>query len=187
MIDVILPTTGRPSLKAAIESVLAQTHEDFELYIVCDGCYPDLSYALDDRCTRITIDGPNRDSGTTARRAGIAAGSNPWVAYLDDDDIYLPHHIESLLKFATEGGYDAVHSHGQQFKFSRGKKKVSGVVVPDPTTVSMLHKRSLYERSEGWQNVYNHDHRLFNFFVKNMHTRHGTLPQVTYYFYRGKR
>lgn len=35
---------------------------------------------------------------------------SPWVAFLDDDDEMLPEHLEHLLAFALDGGYDYVYS-----------------------------------------------------------------------------
>lgn len=35
---------------------------------------------------------------------------SPWVAFLDDDDEMLPWHLDSLLEFAIDGGYDYVYS-----------------------------------------------------------------------------
>jgi glycosyltransferase involved in cell wall biosynthesis len=188
LIDVILPTIGRPSLEAAIESVLAQTYQNFQLYVVCDGWlgWDDQHFYDDPRIHKILLDGPNKDSGATARRLGIASGNNPWVCYVDCDDQLLNFHIESLMNLAVKDACDMVHSYGQQFKFSRGRKKVSGVIVKDPTTVSMLHSREIYNRSCGWIDAPNHDHILWNNF-KGVGGKLGVLPVTTYHFYRGKR
>lgn len=184
MVDIILPATPRDSLPAAIQSVVNQTYQDWTLYVVGDGFDPYVP--SDSRIRKLIIDGPHNDSGTAARRAGIAAGHGGLIAYIDSDDEWLRSHLESLLTFAIEGNHDVVHSHGQQFKFSRGRKKVSGIEVKDPTTVSILHTRDIYIRTNGWQNIDNHDHQLWKQMV-DIGASHAILPVVTYHFYRGKR
>jgi hypothetical protein len=43
----------------------------------------------------------------------------PWVAILDDDDEFMPHHLDHLLQFAKDGDYDFVYSW---FKIVVGRK-----------------------------------------------------------------
>lgn len=86
----------------AIDSVLAQTHQDFEIIIVDDGSKDNsreviLSYQeqYPDRIKGIFQD--NQGQGT-AFNTGFAAASGEIVAFLDADDVWQPNKLESVLK-----------------------------------------------------------------------------------------
>jgi glycosyltransferase involved in cell wall biosynthesis len=98
-VDVIIPTAnGLPYLKAAVASVLAQSHADFTLYIVDDGSTDDTStftQGLSDgrvRYLRKENGGPS-----SARNFGIQHGSGEYVAFLDADDKWYPHKLALQL------------------------------------------------------------------------------------------
>lgn len=169
--DIILPSIGRLSLFQAIESVLHQEHQDWKLWIVCDGI-SGLARAIGD--SRVTVLGsevPNHnDFGAWARNKGIAIGTNPWIAYIDDDDVWLPNHlstISSLIQQHPEA--TMIKTAGQSFswrhKSPRSKekrRKLSAVNNTDILTVGMAHTRELFERTNGWLPCDNHDKILWN-------------------------
>ena len=88
LFSVIVPTRDRPALlNEAIRSVIEQTDSSFELIIVNDGgATPDLP--SDPRIRMIQIEQSVGPAG--ARNVGIAAAKGWGVAFLDDDDLWLP-------------------------------------------------------------------------------------------------
>jgi glycosyltransferase involved in cell wall biosynthesis len=96
---VVMPAyNAEATIAAAIESVLAQTHDDWELVIVNDGSTDD-TYAvihayLNDPRVR-ALGQPNRGL-SAARNAAIAAGRAPLVSMLDSDDLWLPTYLEEM-------------------------------------------------------------------------------------------
>jgi glycosyltransferase involved in cell wall biosynthesis len=99
-ISVILPVHNRADVLArAIESVLAQSLNDFELVIVDDGS-TDASVAVargfDDPRIRLIELGQNR-GGNAARNAGVEAAKAPLIAFLDSDDTYLAEKLECVV------------------------------------------------------------------------------------------
>lgn len=92
-VSVIVPTYGREkTVLEAVHSVLDQTYRDFELLVVNDGS-PDgtrerLAPLAASRRIRY-LEQPNRGRGF-ACNAGLAAAQGEYVAYLDDDDAWLP-------------------------------------------------------------------------------------------------
>ena len=102
-IAVIIPTFRRLDyLHQAVDSVCRQTYANFECLIVND--YPPDSEALtakiasfnDDRLRLI-----NRDTtggGNAARNTGILQAQGEIIAFLDDDDYWLPHKLERHLE-----------------------------------------------------------------------------------------
>ncbi|MBH0201253.1 MAG: glycosyltransferase [Nitrospira sp.] len=101
-VSVIVPTYNRPErLKTALASLAAQTYQDFEVVVVNDaGCEVG---AVIDACAdrhRITIIRHDRNRGlAAARNSGLRAAKGTYIAYLDDDDRYLPNHLETLVAY----------------------------------------------------------------------------------------
>ncbi len=101
-ISVVMPVYNRAaSVRAAIDSVLAQTFEDFELLVVDDGSSDgtaDVVEAVGDariRCLRQ----PQNRGGNAARNRGIREARSPLISFLDSDDEFLPHKLGFLVEF----------------------------------------------------------------------------------------
>lgn len=107
MVSVIIPTYNRPDrLRTAIESVLNQDYQDFQIVVVNDGSISveDVVADLngDGRITLITHD---RNRGLAAsRNTGLRQASGKYVCYLDDDDRFLPDHLRTLVTHLEDSG-----------------------------------------------------------------------------------
>ncbi|MBI5671911.1 MAG: glycosyltransferase, partial [Nitrospirae bacterium] len=101
-VSVIVPTYNRPErLRTALASLAAQTYQDFEVIVVNDfGCeVQSIIAACADR-SRITTICHDRNRGlAAARNSGLRVAKGTYVAYLDDDDRYLPNHLETLVAY----------------------------------------------------------------------------------------
>lgn len=102
-VSVVIPTRGRPQLLArAIRSVLAQSLQSFEIIIVLDGEDPETETALgefsDPRIHLLKLS--PAAGGAAARNAGVNAACGKWIAFLDDDDEFLPTKLEKQLAAA---------------------------------------------------------------------------------------
>jgi glycosyltransferase involved in cell wall biosynthesis len=109
-VSVIIPVFNRPeAVRRAIESVLAQTCQDFEIIVVDDAstdATPAVVAAFAD--SRISLIRHERNrGGSAARNTGIRASSAPYVGFLDSDDEWLPHKLERQLA-VFEGATDQV-------------------------------------------------------------------------------
>lgn len=100
MVSVIVPTYNRPErLRETLTSILNQIFQDFEIIVVNDGIV-DVAQVVaalnhDGRITYIKHD---RNRGlAAARNTGLRAAKGKYIAYLDDDDRYLPDHIQTLV------------------------------------------------------------------------------------------
>lgn len=98
-VSVVIPTRDRPDMVLrAVRSVLAQQLPPAELLVVDDGGASDLSRRLREIATpgRLRLHvlrGPRRGPGA-ARNVGVQAARGDLVAFLDDDDIWLPHKLD---------------------------------------------------------------------------------------------
>lgn len=162
-ISVILPTYNRAfTLPRAIDSILAQTHTDFELIIVDDGSTDDSLELLSQyklRDTRIKIICQENHGVSHARNRGIEMAKHDWIAFLDSDDEWLPEKLEMQMSFA-HSSTDIKVIHGEEIWIRDGKfvnpkkkhKKSGGRIFSQclplcamsPSTI-MIHKEVFYK------------------------------------------
>lgn len=95
-------------LAGAIESVLAQTFQDFEITVVDDGSTDETPrviepYLVDPRVTYIRTDHLGQPR---AKNAGIRAGRGEYVAFLDADDEWLPTKLQKQVSLFETSGQD---------------------------------------------------------------------------------
>jgi glycosyltransferase involved in cell wall biosynthesis len=97
LVSVVIPTHGRPRLvERAVRSALDQTFRKLEVIVVIDG--PDsptveaLSRITDARLDVLELRG--NVGGSEARNIGVRYARAKWIAFLDDDDEWLPGKIE---------------------------------------------------------------------------------------------
>ena len=89
LLSVIVPVhDGERFLAEALDSVLGQDYEPLEVIVVDDGSTDGSSAIAQARGVRYFVQ-PNRGPGA-ARNAGIAAARGELVAFVDQDDVWLP-------------------------------------------------------------------------------------------------
>lgn len=96
-VSIIIPTYNRAGiLPRAIDSVINQTFEDFELIVVDDASTDGTAAVVDEYDDeRITYICHETNAGNgTARNTGISNSTGTYVAFLDDDDVWLPTKLE---------------------------------------------------------------------------------------------
>ena len=104
LVSVVIPTLDRPKLLLrAIESVLRQTYREIELIVVADRPDPDTVSAvrsMEDPRLRLILN-PRPSTAAGARNIGADQATGEWIAFLDDDDEWLPNKLERQLAFAA--------------------------------------------------------------------------------------
>jgi glycosyltransferase involved in cell wall biosynthesis len=102
-VSVVIPTRNRAELVVkAIASALAQDFGKIEVIVVADGEDPRTRQALDGlRDARLrVIDLAVSVGGAEARNIGVRAARGEWIAFLDDDDEWLPHKLSRQVVVA---------------------------------------------------------------------------------------
>lgn len=99
LVSVIVPTHNRPyMLRETIQSILDQTFRDFEIIVVNDAGQDVSNVIASFNSSRITYLTHTQNKGLAAsRNTGIRAAKGKYIAYLDDDDVYYPSHLETLV------------------------------------------------------------------------------------------
>ena len=95
-VSVVIPTYNRGAMvPRAIQSVLSQTFEDYELIVVDDHSHDRTPRVLADfNDKRIkTLRHPRNMGQSKALNTGINAARGKYVAFLDDDDVWLPEKL----------------------------------------------------------------------------------------------
>jgi len=110
-ISVVIPTYKRPErLRTAIASAQAQTFTPLEV-LVCDN---DTGFSAQSVCNElglstVTYIPSSKVIGPSfARNEGARAARGEWLAFLDDDDHWLPEYLQTVLDTASVSGADLV-------------------------------------------------------------------------------
>jgi glycosyltransferase involved in cell wall biosynthesis len=113
LVSVAISTWNRAHLVGrAIRSALAQTVEDIEVLVVDDGstdATPDVLAGFDDSRVRRVRHERNHGISRT-RNTAIRLARGEWMAFLDDDNEWMPDYLERQLAFAaSRPGADVVY------------------------------------------------------------------------------
>ena len=152
--SVVVPVYNvRQWVGRAIESILAQTFEDFELIVIDDGSTDDSAEVVaqytDPRVKLIRQE--NRGNGR-ARNRGIEASTGKWIAFLDADDQWLPGILEDYYRVISDHpGIDFCYSSFRRI-YPDGRSvpamKIEGIDTPILSEDSF--RDGLYGRFTPW-------------------------------------
>ena len=103
LVSAVIPTRNRPEIVLrAVQSALGQSIANLEVIVVIDGpdkASEDALAAVEDPRLRVIALGAGV-GGSEARNTGVRAARAPWIAFLDDDDEWLPQKLERQLDAA---------------------------------------------------------------------------------------
>lgn len=145
--SIILPTYNRANhLDKAIGSVLNQLFGNFELIIVDDGS-TDNTREVVERWSdeRIRYFFKENEERSIARNFGISRARGRYVNFLDSDDFFYPHHLETASKKLTELdfppllhlGFEIRKESGELIKtFSNYKSSINKAIINDNLLIS---------------------------------------------------
>jgi len=166
---VLIPTHDhQDTLLFSVASAQAQTVADIEIVIAGDGAPPRTAeivrtlQAADPRIRFLDMPkGPRH--GEVNRHAAVMAAAGSTIAYLSDDDLWLPHHLATLLPALADS--DLAHTMHVEIA-PDGRLRATPFDLADPRTREYMlsramdnfgvtvvgHTAAAYRRlGEGWQ------------------------------------
>ena len=165
-VTIVLPTYNRSQyLVDAIDSIQAQTYEDWELIIVDDGSTDDTQEVVERESGRLSqpIKYIYQDNHgpAIARNTGIDAAGGKYVAFFDSDDQWLPHHLrDCVTALEVNTDIDWVYGAGRRVHLASGEVLVHNSFRPNGEPLPFLSLNTQArgnlkviddERAKAWQ------------------------------------
>ncbi|KAB0668519.1 glycosyltransferase [Oryzomonas sagensis] len=178
LVSVIIPTyNGTRYLLQSVQSVLDQTYPRFEIIVVDDGSSQDIRSVLAPVSDRVIYLRQDNAGCGAARNLGLSAANGSYVAFIDDDDQWLPGNLESLVR-TIEGepncalvySYPSlIDEHGRDIVNERPSSMPSGDVYLEflrrnrinTPSVTLLRKSCLVEAGLFNQDILCEDYELW--------------------------
>lgn len=119
MISVIVPVYRVEAyLVECVESILNQSFRDFECILVDDGSpdsCPEMCDAFAKQDSRVRV--IHRENGglSAARNSGLDAAKGEYIAFVDSDDVLMPHYLQTLLEAARATGAEITACRFREF------------------------------------------------------------------------
>lgn len=163
----------------AINSVINQTFQDWELIVVADGCEKTFDivsrvYADNDKVSCYLIKKSLLFSGIP-RTCGIDQASGEFIVYLDIDDYYGANHLQKINDNLKE--FDWVWFNDYRWKGKWVENPCSITTIGRNGTSNICHKKSLGEK---WTAVgYSHDYHFNRKLLK--HTNYTKIETPEYF------
>lgn len=147
-ISVIMPAyNAEKTVCDAIESVLRQTHTDFEL-IVIDDCSSDNTFevisAFAEKDDRVKVCRNKDNSGVSAtRNFGVGMALGEYIAFIDSDDMWREDKLELQMKLMEENPDCPLSFTGSSFVDAEGKAYDYIYSVPESVDYKTLLKQNV--------------------------------------------
>jgi glycosyltransferase involved in cell wall biosynthesis len=102
LVSVVIPAyNAERTLKATVDSALAQDFHDFEIIVVNDGSSDSTKAILAAYDSQIQVIDQNNRGAPAARNAGVRASTGKFIAFLDSDDLWSPDKLTQCVRALT--------------------------------------------------------------------------------------
>ncbi len=190
-VTVITATYNRSNvLRYAIQTVLWQTFQDWEMWVIGDACTDDTEQVVlgfaDPRIHFVNL-AENWGEQSRPNNEGVKRAKGDYIAYLNHDDLWLPDHLEKCLERIQESSADLVFALLEQF--GRGGVSIApnqGNMEYHPhhnvSASSWLLRRELAEEIGPWRTYrecYNAPSQDWLFRAWKAHKKLSMAPHLT--------
>lgn len=155
-ISVIVPVYNTEAfLSRAIDSILAQSFEDFELILIDDGSTDSSSAICDRYCgkySRVRVIHNENQGVSAARNCGIDMATGDWITFIDSDDYVQPEYLQNLYDNSQKYNSDfvmtgivRVHENNPADKVVREWHEL----VVDKNDIEKLYEENILQYQKG--------------------------------------
>jgi glycosyltransferase involved in cell wall biosynthesis len=141
LVSVVIATYNRSNvLRLAIESIRWQAHRNFEIIVVGDSCTDDTAdvvAAFEDPAIRFFNLPQNFGEQSGPNNFGCRQARGEFIAFLNHDDLYFPHHLEEAVRLLQDAHLDLVFARRWSVDGPEGRTSVrppSGRFEYEPTS-----------------------------------------------------
>lgn len=147
--SVIIPLYNKaPYVAKTVESVLAQTHGDYELIIIdngsTDGSNGVIAQITDPRIRIVRLE--ENVGVSNARNKGVELSTAPYVTFLDADDWWEPTFLEEMAALTERHPGAGIYGTGY-YIVKNGKKRVAPIGVEDGFTEGEINYCRVYAKT----------------------------------------
>jgi len=125
--SIIIPAYNRSShIVPAIDSVIAQTFQDWELLIVDDASTDDTADVVRSFCNKdkriALLQQPYNQERGAARNRGIEEANGTYICFLDSDDLFCDNHLATIFEHTRNASEDAMYFANSYLSVNGGEK-----------------------------------------------------------------
>ena len=196
IVTVVIPTyKNRGGLIRAVKSVLVQDYNNVEVIVVDDNPPESkertetemqmVEFADDSRV--VYIKHPHNRNGAAARNTGIKASKGEYIAFLDDDDLFLRGKLDKQVVYLNNHPeYDGVYCMAQRKNKPYGNDKSEGDCTREMLmlqtciyTPCQMFRREAIEQINGYDEKFRR-HQDFDLLLRFFHAgfKIGCLPEI---------
>jgi len=149
-VSVIIPTYSRTHyLEETLQSIMAQTYQDFEVIVVDDGTPNVANEAVCAKFEKVNYFKINNSGGPSKpRNFGIRKAHGKYIAFVDDDDLWLPEKLEKQVTILESNpDFGLVHSY---CKVIDEKGNLKNEIIGRPGNPSVKHGNVSMKMMGNW-------------------------------------
>lgn len=130
LVSVLIPTLNRLELvRRAVESVLQQSFQNFEIVIIDDGSTEPIA-SLEQEYPKVRVVRHPRNLGISpARNTGVQAARGKYIAFLDSDDAWYARKLECQVQWMESHPQSGACTSGYRYETEEG----NSIEIPAPT------------------------------------------------------
>lgn len=203
-VDIIMPTytPNLVYLKRAILSIINQRFSNWKLYLVQDGNDCDVQAVVDEiNDDRIAYFERPHQGKPEALNFALAKGESRYIAYLDDDDIWYPNHLQEAISYMMRTGAQFVHTDSHEIFISTegdrfeeiSRRSLNKGIITNKTLwyishINAVHERQLLEKSGCYDSAmpFFIDWDMFQRLAKYAKPHHLSIYTCEHYMYLNK-
>lgn len=164
-VSIIIPAfNGDRYIEEAIGSILAQTYQDYEIILVDDGSTDNTCQVVQQYGKGIKYLRQTNQGVAASRNLGMKASQGEYIAFLDQDDVFLPHKLTNQVALLEQdyslgmvnSGWEIVNQAGEiqsavEPWLQIPHLSLANLIIWKPVFLgAMLFRRSWLERSPGF-------------------------------------